>query len=299
MAGDWIKYDVSTSDKPEVWEIATALDIDPDAVVGKLLRVWAWFDSQTENGNAPSVTKALLDRRVGVTGFVNAMIAAGWMSESDGDISVPNFDRHNGQTAKKRCLTAKRVASHKSRNAKGNAKTNSLSVSDALPREEKRREEKKKDLSSEATAPDLPKYSPDDYRFAEGMLKAVLRVAPKTKPPNLAKWAETIRLMRERDGLSHSEIADVFRFANQDDFWKTNILSPAKLREQFAKLDAKMRNPHEKRLSTSADRWAIDHDDTSWLTGAYGPGDCLDGELDIPPDADNLHRLEAGRGGRH
>jgi hypothetical protein len=39
MAGNWIKFDTSTSDKPEVWAIAESLGIDPDAVVGKLLRV--------------------------------------------------------------------------------------------------------------------------------------------------------------------------------------------------------------------------------------------------------------------
>jgi hypothetical protein len=142
MAGNWIKFDTSTSDKPEVWAIATALEIDPDAVVGKLLRVWAWFDDQTEKGNAPIVTKALLDRKVGVTGFVTEMINAGWMSETDGVLSVPNFDRHNGQTAKNRVLTAKRVAAHKKGNAGGNAKGNAPIVTGALPKEEKRREEK-------------------------------------------------------------------------------------------------------------------------------------------------------------
>lgn len=69
MAGDWIKFEICTPDKAEVWQIADTLSIDPDAVVGKLLRVWIWFDQQTENGNAPSVTKKLLDRSVGVLGF--------------------------------------------------------------------------------------------------------------------------------------------------------------------------------------------------------------------------------------
>jgi hypothetical protein len=142
MAGNWIKFDTSTSDKPEVWAIAESLGIDPDAVVGKLLRVWAWFDDQTEKGNAPIVTRALLDRKVGVTGFVTAMVAAGWMVETDGLLTLPNFDRHNGQTAKNRILTAKRVATHKKGNADGNAKGNAAIVTRALPREEKRREEK-------------------------------------------------------------------------------------------------------------------------------------------------------------
>jgi hypothetical protein len=141
MAGYWIKFDTSTSDKPEVWAIAEKLSTDPDAVVGKLLRVWAWFDDHTEKGNAPSVTKALLDRRVGVTGFCDAMVSTGWMLEEGDAISIPNFDRHNGATAKSRCLTAKRVAGHKAGNASGNAKGNAASVSDALPRREEKRAE--------------------------------------------------------------------------------------------------------------------------------------------------------------
>ena len=146
MAGDWIKFETSTSDKPEVWAMAQSLGIDADAVVGKLLRVWAWFDQQTQEGNAvgngasvtSSVTKALLDRRVGVTGFCDSMILSGWMADDGQSLTLPNFDRHNGKTAKTRAMTAKRVATHK---AKSNADSVTSSVSGALPREEKRREE--------------------------------------------------------------------------------------------------------------------------------------------------------------
>jgi hypothetical protein len=78
MAGDWIKFETCTHDKSEVWAIAATLGIDADAVVGKLLRVWAWFDEHTSEGNADtvtsSVTKTLLDRLVGVNGFCNAMV---------------------------------------------------------------------------------------------------------------------------------------------------------------------------------------------------------------------------------
>lgn len=132
MAGDWIKFELITLDKPEVCQIADLADIDSDAAVGKLLRVWGWFDQQTEDGNAPSVSKRLLDRMVGVTGFCEHMKSVGWMFEDDGVISLPNFARHNGKTAKNRLLTAKRVANHKASNGKGNAR----SVSDALPKED-------------------------------------------------------------------------------------------------------------------------------------------------------------------
>jgi hypothetical protein len=141
MAGEWLKFEANTPEKPEVLAITIAMGWDdPDLTVGKLMRVWRWFDQQTVNGNAPSVTAALLDRLLGVSGLCQAMASVGWLVIDDHGLTLPNFDRHNGKTAKDRALTAKRVATHKS-NGKGNAPI----VSDALPREEKRREEKEED----------------------------------------------------------------------------------------------------------------------------------------------------------
>ncbi len=113
---------------------------DPDLAVGKLLKVWRWFDQHSVDGNAPSVTAALLDRLVGVTGLAQAMVDVGWLEVNGTGLKLPNFHIHNGKTAKDRLLTAKRVANHKS-NAEANAQTNGASVSCALPREEKNREE--------------------------------------------------------------------------------------------------------------------------------------------------------------
>jgi hypothetical protein len=145
MAGDWIKVEASTPEKAEVLAITARMGWDDaDLTVGKLFRLWRWFDQQTVDGNAATVTTALLDRIVGVIGFCEAVRDAGWLTITDEGISLPGFDKHNGNTAKSRSMTAKRVAKHKASggyNAKGNAPT----VSGALPREEKRREEKNKD----------------------------------------------------------------------------------------------------------------------------------------------------------
>ncbi|MDQ2187192.1 hypothetical protein RBI13_18595 [Alcaligenaceae bacterium A4P071] len=141
MAGDWIKFEINTPEKREVLAITVEMGWDdPDLTVGKLLRVWRWFDQQTLDGNADSVTSALLDRIAGVSGFAKAMANVGWLVTTDSGMSLPNFDRHNGKTAKDRALTAKRVANHKT-NAKANATGNASSVTPPLPREEKNREE--------------------------------------------------------------------------------------------------------------------------------------------------------------
>lgn len=145
MAGDWIKMEVSTPDKPEVLAIAARMGWDdPDYVVGKLFRVWRWFDQHTTDGNADGVTVALLDRIAGVSGFAEAMANVGWLDASESGISLPRFEKHCGRTAKERAQTAKRVANFKSNgggNGPSNGGGNAETVTEALPREEKRREE--------------------------------------------------------------------------------------------------------------------------------------------------------------
>lgn len=76
----------------------------------------------------------------------------------------------------------------------------------------------------------------EDERLARWMFSLVLGLYPKQRPPNWAKWRDVVRLMRTRDGHSRREIAELFRWANADTFWQSNILSPAKLREQWPTL---------------------------------------------------------------
>ena len=90
------------------------------------------------------------------------------------------------------------------------------------------------------------KFSDDDLKLAKLIFDRILLVAPKTKSPDLDTWADTIRLMREIDGHSLEEIKQIFLFANNSDFWKSNILSVSKLRKQFATLHAQMINPNQK-----------------------------------------------------
>lgn len=167
----WMKMEASTPNKPEVLAMTVRLGWDdPDLTVGKLFRVWNWFDQHTVDGVAQGVAPALLDRLVGVSGFMEAMQEVGWLVIGEEGLRLPNFDRHNGSTAKKRALTAKRVAIFKAKK-QGDVlcpkvlplvekvgqvflpreelkETDSIyshetySVSDALPREEKNREDK-------------------------------------------------------------------------------------------------------------------------------------------------------------
>ncbi|HBT0507848.1 DNA replication domain protein [Klebsiella pneumoniae] len=142
MASSWIKVEVITPDKPEIFQIAEILNIDPDAVLGKLVRIWAWADQQTVDGNAGSVTKGVLDRIAFITGFADALIAVGWLAYDGNKLILPNFERHNGESSKKRALTNRRVAAHRKNETQ---KVTLTALQKALPEEEEEEEEEVKD----------------------------------------------------------------------------------------------------------------------------------------------------------
>jgi hypothetical protein len=137
MAGDWIKMRCNLDTDPAVFQIAAALEMDELAVVGRLWKVWAWADQHCADCNAVSVTRNVLDRITSTPGFADAMQKVGWLEGLDGALSFPHFDRHNGQTAKKRALTKNRVEK---------TRTDSVTLP-ALQKRYQRREEKSISLS--------------------------------------------------------------------------------------------------------------------------------------------------------
>jgi len=146
MAGDWIKMRVNLWDDPRVGSLVDATNSKEATIIGGLYWLWASADQHTETGLMPGLSLKQIDRKTGIKGFAQALCDIGWIEEHADGVIIAHFEEHNGASAKKRAQTAKRVANHKSGNAEvtpepGNA--NADSVSSALPREEKRREEKR------------------------------------------------------------------------------------------------------------------------------------------------------------
>lgn len=106
MAGDWIKVEHTTPDKPEVVKLAEILHMDdPDFVLGKLWRFWAWADANTQDGILKT-KYAHIDRVVYCPGFARGLVSVGWLQGREGALVIPNFDRHNGNSSKARALEA-------------------------------------------------------------------------------------------------------------------------------------------------------------------------------------------------
>lgn len=82
------------------------------------------------------------------------------------------------------------------------------------------------------------KFTPEDRQFAEYMAERIDAVngLSDNKPRNLDSWADQLRIMRERNGYEPEAIAAVFNWANQHNFWQSNIQSPSSLKHHFTRL---------------------------------------------------------------
>lgn len=138
MAGDWIKLEHATLDKPEVLELAELLSVSHGDALLYCLRFWVWADQQmSRNCHGVRVTKKGLDALMRCPGLANALMHVGWIGGNDGALVLTNFERHNGKTAKERALTTKR------KQAERENTVTEMSRSDrdkSVTREEKRRE---------------------------------------------------------------------------------------------------------------------------------------------------------------
>ncbi|MHA4153295.1 hypothetical protein [Bacillus cereus] len=90
------------------------------------------------------------------------------------------------------------------------------------------------------------KFSTSDLENAKLLFELMLLNNPSAKEPNLEKWANDFRLMREKDNRTDEQIKYLINWTQKDDFWSTNILSPAKLRKQFDALVVKIKKEKAK-----------------------------------------------------
>ena len=105
----WIKVEITTPDKPEIVAAARICGTIDEVAFTAFFRLWVYFDSHTATGFLPGITIADLDKRAGLKGFGKAMEQVGWIVEDARGISITNWERHNGDSAKSRALNQKRM----------------------------------------------------------------------------------------------------------------------------------------------------------------------------------------------
>lgn len=162
MANDWIKMRVDLFTHPKVVRMASALKADTLRTVGGLMSVWSLFDAHSSDGTLEGYTPEIVDTHLRWDGFSAAMQAVGWLAfDPANGLSLPEFDTHNGQSAKRRAQDADRKREVR--------KVSADKADKKRTREEKRREEIKTtdaDASGDKSPAD---QSPKDVVFGLGV----------------------------------------------------------------------------------------------------------------------------------
>lgn len=146
MAGEWIKVRNDLHTHPKVVRMSSALNADRLRIVGGLHAVWCLFDVHSNDGSLSGYSAQVVDSLIGFDGFSAAMSAVKWLNIDENGLSLPEFDEHNGQSAKRRATETKRKRLERDQElelGKENVQRK-VSASDAdkkRSREEKRREE--------------------------------------------------------------------------------------------------------------------------------------------------------------
>lgn len=77
--------------------------------------------------------------------------------------------------------------------------------------------------------------------YLDGKIRELMPNKKATEESTLQKWADAFDKTNRINGYEWELIGEVLEFSQEDDFWKTNILSGDKFRKQFEQLYAKMR----------------------------------------------------------
>jgi len=91
------------------------------------------------------------------------------------------------------------------------------------------------------------KYSDEHLRLAQKLQNNLINDFPsEMKRVNIEKWADTFRLIEERDQQTIAAIDYVLDWLPTNSFWFGNIRSASKLRAQFEKLKFEIKNEKER-----------------------------------------------------
>lgn len=157
----WIKMRIALWDDPRVCSLCDALGTDEARVVGGLFRLWSIADSHSTDGFLPGMTKAAVDRKTCIPGFADALELIAWLLEDDGGLRIPDFEVHNGQSAKKRAQNTRRQQKLRSNGSVADLSRNDRDES-ATREEKKGEEQSRRDETGPAPSSDKVTVSAEE-----------------------------------------------------------------------------------------------------------------------------------------
>lgn len=119
-------------------------------VCGALVQLWSYMDDHGREDDSLDLSPEEIDELVGLPGF-SGLMPEDWLEVlDDGRTKLPDFQAHNGVEARRKALTAQRVAKHRSAQAEADVtQQRYASVTAALPDQTRPDQTRSKKVPSE------------------------------------------------------------------------------------------------------------------------------------------------------
>lgn len=115
----WIKIRTDLRNHPKVVRLASALKTDRLRTLGALQVVWSAFDTHSADGLLEGYALDTIDEDT-FPGFGAALQQVRWIEVVEGGLRLPEFDTHNGASAKKRAQDTKLKQSNRGADKQAN-----------------------------------------------------------------------------------------------------------------------------------------------------------------------------------
>lgn len=255
----WIESHQSLSRHRKTLKTAGRLSVDRHKLIGHLHELWWWaLDNVGVDGKLAEMTPFEIGLAAQWDGdhdeFVRALIDGGFIDDDGGCLALHDWYDYAGKLIERRLQERERSQQRRAQ-AKKEAKQ------DAKPTKEQPADDHRSTVGTvpNRTVPNstidskdsVAKRFDDDsipMKLAMHLKKEILNQDPSTKvPDDLTNWATEADRMIRLDNRDPQEAANLMTWAQNDHFWRANILSMGKFRKQYDKLKRQATAPPQTR----------------------------------------------------
>lgn len=253
----WLESHQSIRIHPKTRRAARALGVSIPLMVGHLHLLWHWALDYAQDGSLADYEPADIADAAMWEGdpdlFCEALLqcgpgkTAGFLERDEtGALQIHDWWEYAGRLIAKRQADAERKRNARNGDVQRTSGGHPADIQTTAQVNQPTNINQPNSVAAKTRPAPRRVYGDGDPEFelASRLEEHLTRNNPGRKPTavsTIQQWADEVRLMAERDERALSMIRDVLDWSQDDDFWKTNILSMGKLRKKFDQLVLQMR----------------------------------------------------------
>lgn len=246
----WIESHQELRGHPKLARLARLLGVSKPVAIGHLHLLWWWALDHAEDGDLSAYEAADLADACEWEGepeaLVKALIScgpgdtAGFVDEVEGRWVLHNWWQYAGKLVARRQADRERKRSDRAPLSVGTP-AEPEEMPNGHPPDGAQTAYVYSDLDSDLNQTSSAVARREDVDSLCDLLVELVVANGCKRPAVTAKWRDEARRLLDRDGASRAEAERVMRWALDDEFWSSNILSMPKFRAKYDQLRLRSR----------------------------------------------------------